>query len=147
MIMQYGTSFTRIILEYRVVVRVSATKDKLGKLSHGKVAKKNHSNSFNNQGVQMTLTLTLALALMFKSNSKNSLRSYSKVPIRFLDEMSIGRTDFPDNCCKLFHYLDNILLSSYSVMSSISNNVENNGFHSKLVQYGMDVVSLMTNSQ
>jgi hypothetical protein len=48
MIMQYGTSFARIILEDRVVVRVSATKEKLGKLSHVKVAKKNHSNSFNN---------------------------------------------------------------------------------------------------
>jgi hypothetical protein len=30
-------------------------------------------------------------------------------------------------------------------MSSIPDNVENNGFHSKLVQYGMDVVSLKTN--
>jgi hypothetical protein len=35
-----------------------------------------------------------------------------------------------------------ILLGSYSVMSSIPDNVENNGFHSKLVQYGMDVVLL-----
>jgi hypothetical protein len=31
-------------------------------------------------------------------------------------------------------------------MSSILDNVENNGFHSKLVQYGMDVVSLETKS-
>jgi hypothetical protein len=24
----------------------------------------------------------------------------------FLVEMSIGQTDFPDNCCKFFHDLD-----------------------------------------
>jgi hypothetical protein len=37
MITQYGTSFARIILEYGVV-RVSAPKDKLGKLSKEQAA-------------------------------------------------------------------------------------------------------------
>jgi hypothetical protein len=97
MIMQYGTSFTRIILGYRVVVRVSATKDKLGKLSHERLPRRITVTVSIIEGVQMTLTLILALALMFKSNSENSLRSYSEVSIRFLEEISIGRTDFPDN--------------------------------------------------
>jgi hypothetical protein len=50
MIMQYGTSFARIILRYRVVVRVSAAKDKLVRMTFSQnVAKKNHSNSFSNR--------------------------------------------------------------------------------------------------
>jgi hypothetical protein len=55
---------------------------------------------------------------------------------------------YDENCCELFHYLyvEKMSLSSYIVMSSILDNVENKGFHSKLVQYGMDVVLSKTNS-
>jgi hypothetical protein len=68
--MQYGTSFARIVLGYRVVVRVSATKDKLGKLSHKRLPRRITVKVSIIEGVQMTLTLTLALALMFKSKAR-----------------------------------------------------------------------------
>jgi hypothetical protein len=97
MIMQYGMSFTRIILEYGVA-RVSAHKVKLGKLSHKRapaVAKMNHSNSSNNRWNDADVNIGSSFDK--KTIASISLRSYSEASIKFLDEMSIGRTDFPDN--------------------------------------------------